>query len=149
VPDDSVFRLELSSLGLTLRQLIYPELKRIYPNARIVHVGYPRITPGEDEPTTGCDWLSDDEQNAAEEISRLINQTIERAASSTPGIEFLDVTDVLKGFELCTEHPWVNEISIAQYLTLGNTEQGHPTYDGQLAYMREVASRLRIEIVGP
>jgi lysophospholipase L1-like esterase len=146
VPTSTGFTNKLSTLRSRLESKIYPALEAAYPNARIVHVGYPRMTPPPGSPATGCGWLTPSEQNAADEVMESINETIASAASATAGrVEFASATDSLLGHELCTAASWANPV--LGLPAVYGTEQAHPTYDGQTAYARTVAADLGLALI--
>lgn len=75
------------------------------PNAYIVLVGYPKITPD----TGGCDALPKLDQpalDAANQVLDSVNREI-RAAARDTGVAFLDVAALSVGHELCSGDPWV------------------------------------------
>ena len=135
-PDSAGFRGRLRTLGLTLDAL-YRKIEAAYPNARIAHVGYPRLTPLPGVTPIRCGWLSPAEQVAGVRLVQLLNGTIEAAADRRSRVEYVDATEVLAGHELCTENSWVVPIGFSLA-----SEQAHPTATGQVAYGRRVADRL-------
>lgn len=141
------FNAALSVLLLQLR-MIYPDLRKTYPNARIVHVGYPRFLPSIDEKPHRCAWLGKKERDLGDWMLFRLNDTLRATAErSSHDIEFADVTDALEGHELCTRNEsWVNDLAI-EFADLpsiggGSTERGHPNLWGQVAYADAVADAL-------
>jgi lysophospholipase L1-like esterase len=120
---------------------IYRRLRQTYPNAQIVHVGYPRILPSLDDPAPfRCAWLSDGEQGLADWILNELNRTIRETTEMSPSeIDFVDVSEALDNHELCTHEAWMNDL-VAEIE--GETERGHPTFEGQIAYADAVAAGL-------
>jgi lysophospholipase L1-like esterase len=144
VPTSGLFALGLSQLTERLTTSVYPALRAAYPNARIVHVGYPRLTPAPGSPVVGCAWLSTAEQDAASRIVLLLDTTIRAAArksetSGGPNIEYLDLTSVLHGHELCSGSSWLRPV------TIGGAAAAHPTAAGQKAMERAVQQGLALE----
>jgi lysophospholipase L1-like esterase len=135
-PDSPAFRSKLTTLGRNL-DVLYRKLQRAYPNAQLVHVGYPQVTPSADVTPVGCSWLSPAEQMAAPRAVQLVDGVIQAAAARSGLVTYVDVTSALQGHELCTGDPWVVPISS----TL-NTEIGHPTAPGQNAIAAAVATQL-------
>jgi lysophospholipase L1-like esterase len=135
-PTDGDLATKLAALTATLTAEVYPALREAYPNARVAHVGYPRLTPapGED---ADCIWLSGDDQTNAAGIVDALNGAIEEAAE-TEDITYVDITDVLAGHELCSSSPWLKSIP--------SPGQAHPTAEGQRAIARAVADALDITL---
>jgi lysophospholipase L1-like esterase len=137
VPTSGLFALGLQQLSNRLGTTLYPALRRAYPNAQIVHVGYPRLTPAAGTKVTGCPWLTTGEQAAAERMVTLIDATLRAAArrSETAGganVAYLDLTNALRGHELCSGSSWLRPV------TLGGAAAAHPTAAGQKAMERVV-----------
>jgi len=139
-PDSKGFNQKLVTLKRTLDTVIYPAIERAYPNARIVHVGYPRITPVPGVTPYRCGWLGQDEQEAGVKLASKLNGAIADAADSHPRVEFVDVTNVLSGHELCTPDSWM--VDITTLPIFGGSERGHPNANGQKAYGESVANSL-------
>ena len=136
-PDDDGFRERLDELREDLVQDVHPALAAAYPNARIVHVSYPRLTPPtEVEPST-CRWMSDDDQRISRAIVDAINDAAEDAAQQAGTAEHLDVADALAGHELCTEDGWVNGVGF-------DPGDAHPNLGGQRGMARAVAEALEL-----
>jgi lysophospholipase L1-like esterase len=141
-PQSRGFLRKLGTLRTVLSAVVYPALRRAYPNARIVHVGYPRVIPSPGSDLSSCNWLSRDEQAAAEQIVGQLNGVIQDAsAASAEEIEYLDATLAMQNHELCTRDSWMVPITSRQ-ASLRSTEQGHPNYDGQSSYARTVRNGL-------
>jgi lysophospholipase L1-like esterase len=140
VPTNAGFLGGLHALGTTLATSVYPALEQAYPNARIVHVGYPRLTPRTGRPVKGCAWLTADEQVAAEQIVSALDRTIRLAAAGARRVTYVDTTEALAGHELCSGSSWINAVRI------GGKAQAHPTADGQRALERSVARALHLTL---
>jgi lysophospholipase L1-like esterase len=140
LPTTAGFLGGLHALGDTLTTRVYPALERAYPNARIVHVGYPRLTPKAGRPVKGCAWLTADEQVATEKIVTDLDRTIRVAAAGTGRVTYVDTTDALAGHELCSGSSWINAVR------LGGKAQAHPTAAGQRALERSIARSLHLSI---
>lgn len=140
--NNSNYQVKLAELTERLATEIYPALIRAYPNARIVHVGYPRITPLRGETPINCAWLNPDEQDTAEQLTRQINGAIRAAVGRQTRIEYVDVTDALRSHELCTSESWMHPISVRRFNN--NSEQGHPDATGQDAYAQAVIGALNL-----
>ena len=75
------------------------------PDAFVVLIGYPRITPD----SGSCDAMPDVDQpvlDAANRVLAEINREIRSAARET-GVGFLDVERLSTGHELCSGEPWI------------------------------------------
>ena len=136
-PTDSKLTSSLTTLTKALKDKVYPALRKAYPNARIAHVGYPRLTPAPGKPSS-CLWLSKSEQSSAAGIVDKLNAAIKAAATPASGITYVDVTNVMVGHELCTSSSWIKSIPSAG--------QAHPTASGQRAIEQAVAKALAIPI---
>jgi lysophospholipase L1-like esterase len=135
-PTSPAFIATLDALQVTLEDDVYPALRTAYPEARIVHVGYPRLTPASGDLPLECIWLSGAEQGAAVAIVDQLNDAIaEAAAASDDDIEYADVARVLEGHELCTDDSWVKSISL-------DSDRAHPTAEGYVAIATGVADAL-------
>jgi lysophospholipase L1-like esterase len=144
IPTNGLFTSGLQQLGDHLTTSVYPALRAAYPNARIVQVGYPRLTPAAGQKIKDCGWLSTEEQAAAADLVRLIDTTIRtaaRASSSSGGakVQYLDVTNALAGHELCSSSPWINPVGINAQAA------AHPTAAGQRAIERAVVRGLALD----
>jgi lysophospholipase L1-like esterase len=137
-PTDAAFVAKLADLGSTLTTKVYPALARAYPNARIVHVGYPQLTPAPGQPVVGCGWLSADDQAAAAATVDALDGAIEAAAKDAD-VTYVDTTHALAGHELCSADRWVRNI--------GEESQVHPTADGYTAIEHVVAKALHLQLV--
>ena len=136
-PPATAFAEPLRTLRTNLRTSTYPALRGAYPDARLVHVGYPRLTPPVGEDVVGCPWLSRADQKAAADTLRALNKSIEDSTRGT-GVTYVDVSDVLAGHEMCTAEPWMRNI--------GEENAVHPTAEGQAAISRAVARALGLEV---
>ena len=140
VPDSPSFKNDLNTLKLRLKVDIYPVLRIEYPNAVIVHVGYPRVLPPPGTTPVNCGWFGSGDQQAAEKMTTMLNGTIASAVSAVndPHIVYAPVVNALAGHELCTANSWMNPVNPLSHAA------GHPTFDGYRAYMKAVAADLGI-----
>jgi lysophospholipase L1-like esterase len=137
-PESKGFNTKLDNLYRNLVNDIYPKVIAAYPNARIMHVGYPRLTPQPGIEPYNCGWLGEDEQEAGVKMAEKLNGTIYGATQRYDDVDWIDVTDVLDGHELCTRDTWMEPL----YIRLSGSERGHPRYNGQYAYAQRVAAAL-------
>jgi lysophospholipase L1-like esterase len=130
-PTDPAFVADLAAMQTALGTL-YGQLEAAYPSARIIHVGYPRLTPPPGDPVGACFWLPPADQAAAAAIVDAINDVIETAVdASSTDVQYLDVTDAFEDHELCTAQPWVSLVARA-----------HPNLAGQRALASDVSASL-------
>jgi GDSL-like Lipase/Acylhydrolase family len=139
-PSSPSFQNRLNNLALSLRVDVYPSLRIEYPNALIVHVGYPRILPPPGTTPVNCGWFGSADQQAAEKMRTMLDATIATTVASfhDPHVIYAPVTNALAGHELCTADSWMNPV-----LPLSH-DAGHPTLKGYTAYMKAVAADLGI-----
>lgn len=139
VPTSAAFLAVLETITDRLADDVYPAIRSAFPNARIVHVGYPRLTPPPGEAVDdSCGWLSPIEQEATAGIVRGIDGAIDAAVGRTDvdDVVYVDVFDALAGHELCTDEPWVNPVISF------DSGRAHPTASGYKALATTVATAL-------
>jgi lysophospholipase L1-like esterase len=136
-PGDSDIQDPLEALRTNLVDRVYPALRKAFPNAVIVHVGYPSITPQRGADIVGCAWMSGGDRTAGEGIIRALDDSI-RAAAEKSDVTYVDVFRALKGHEMCTADPWV--------VPLGTADGAHPTAKGYAAIERAVAEALGLPL---
>ena len=152
VPESPSFSNHLNALRRTLAQNVYPAIRAAYPNALIVHAGYPRLTPKPGITPVSCGWLSKPEQQAASDMAAMLNNTIQNAvadyAQTDPNTVFAPVLDALNGHELCTRDSWMVPINaeLGDAAGNGSSERGHPTSAGQVAYAQAVADDIGVSL---
>jgi lysophospholipase L1-like esterase len=127
----------LEHLRQVLVQRVHPRLAAAYPNARIVHIGYPHLAPppGVDP---SCIWMSGADQRIARGIVDALNGAVEDAAQQAGTARYLDVVDAFAGHELCTDVSWVNAVGFGP-------GAAHPTAAGQRALAAAVADELALQ----
>ena len=95
-------------------------------HATIAYVSYPQVVPDSDAETVNCGWLTPAERVALRSVVGDINLAEYNAVAEAKreGIDavFVDITDALKGHELCSSDSHVVRI----YGNPVNSEQGHP-----------------------
>lgn len=95
---------DVARMGVSLSDAVQDVLDRA-PDARIVLVGYPQITPTDGD----CRQLPDLTQEQLDAINTLLTQlngqirAIARRTAST----YVDVADLSAGHELCSDDPWI------------------------------------------
>jgi lysophospholipase L1-like esterase len=134
-PGSTELEARLDALRTALLEEVHPALVGAYPNARIVHVGYPRLAPPLAVEPEGCPWMSDEDQALANGIVDALNDAIEDAAQQSGTVEYLGVRGALADHELCTEDPWVNAVGLGP-------GGAHPDAEGQRALAAAVAEGL-------
>lgn len=128
-----------ASIDAKVEKLIqmYRDLRNDAPDdARILVVGYPRLFP--EAPTGPTMGIAQRDQVWINEIGEYANEAIRNAiADSGTDIEFVDVTDALKGHESGTSDPWLHDLTFGvdggNWLVPVSNNSYHPTADGQQA----------------
>jgi hypothetical protein len=82
-----------------------------------------------------CSWLAPDEETVPNELVKAVNGAIHAAARQSGQVEYLDVSGVFKGHELCSDAPWVHPIN-------AGAEALHPTAAGYEALGQAIAKAL-------
>jgi len=141
-PDDPTYTSRLATLQSTLESTVYPALHQAYPNARIAHVGYPRIVPppGQPAPAGLCLlWLTPADQAAFTGWIDRLNATLQAATAHDGDITFVDAGSAFNGHDMCAATPWVNPL-------LSPDSMGHPNALGQRALELTVADALGVPL---
>jgi lysophospholipase L1-like esterase len=138
VPASAEWQGKLATLSQTLVEQVYPRLRTAYPQARLVHVTYPYLTPAEIPTDPACGWLTEPEVPATRQLVADINDAITTAARSFADdeVEVLDASGAFEGHELCTEESEVHPISLA-------SDRAHPTTAGYASIAQTVRGALR------
>jgi hypothetical protein len=94
--------------------------------ATIAYVSYPQVVPDNDAAVTKCAWLSPGERASLRSVVGKINlaeySAVQKAKSEGIKAVFVDISDALKGHEICTDGSHVVPI----YGNPFNSEQAHP-----------------------
>lgn len=125
---------ELAALTDALITKVYPALRAAYPKARLVQVGYPFVTSTRLGQT--CPWLAANEEAVPNAVVALVNAAAATAARRSGQVEYLDVSTVFHGHEMCTADPWANDLS-------AGINALHPNAAGYLALGRAIAADLK------
>ena len=134
----------LATVDLVASQLrfnLLPAIQKAAPAAKIVVVGYPRLFPASKYSNVNCGWLTETKRIALNTLDGHMDSTY-KAQVGKFGATYVSTYDSLAGHELCTRNSWVNPITSASTNWLTNANQGHPTYNGQLAMAETVKSAL-------
>jgi lysophospholipase L1-like esterase len=123
----------LVALTETLTSRVYPALRKAYPKARLVQVGY--ALPTSTRLGRTCGWLAPDEETVPNELVKAVNGAIHDATRQSGQVEFLDVSGAFKGHELCSDVPWVHPID-------SGVDALHPTVAGYAALGQAIAKAL-------
>ncbi|MDH3192878.1 MAG: GDSL-type esterase/lipase family protein [Acidimicrobiia bacterium] len=98
----------LDDLPKVLAELFISIRSSTSPQGRVIVLGYPHITPEPADGVSGCAFLEEEDFQEARQLVDSLNNAIEISATSTPGVEFLDVSDAFDGHEICTaENDWI------------------------------------------
>ena len=119
----------------------YDRLLKADPSATILIAGYPQIF--ESDHYCGVRWLGlgfkPAELAALNELGTELNSVIADAAAKA-GLPYVNVTDALKGHELCSKDPWVVQVDPG---ALWDQQEGHPTIPGQKAIEATVRTYMK------
>lgn len=140
VPTSADFRARLEAITDQLATEVYPAIRAAFPEALILHVGYPRLTPAEGvERDDDCSWLSPAEQTATAAIVEQLDAALLSAVASTDtdDVEFVDTYESFTGHELCMDDSWVNDVISF------DDGRAHPTAAGYEALAAVVAEAAR------
>ncbi|MEV0530566.1 SGNH/GDSL hydrolase family protein [Kitasatospora sp. NPDC050463] len=124
----------------TLAEL-YADLRAAAPAARVLVVGYPRMFP-KAPPRTGCGGDGGRTFSEADMIG--LNQTADaanraiRTAARSAGFEYVDVSDVMTGHDVCSSENWINRVLIHEV-----QRSFHPNAAGQRAIAARVLTCVR------
>jgi len=137
VPTSGEWQAKLATLSQVLAEQVYPRMRAAYPEARLVHVTYPYLTPAEVPTDPACGWLTEPEVPAARQLVADINAAIAAAARSLTDdeVEVADASGAFEGHELCTEESEVHPISLA-------SDRAHPTAAGYASIAQTVRRAL-------
>lgn len=96
------------------------------PNATIAYVSYPQVVPDSDAETVNCGWLTPAERRSIRSVVGNINlaeyNAVSQAKREGIDVDFVDISDALKGHELCSRDSHMIRI----YSNPFNSEQAHP-----------------------
>jgi lysophospholipase L1-like esterase len=134
-PGSDDLEARLDALQTALVEEVHPALVAAYPNADIVHVGYPHLAPLPTLDPEGCPWMSGEDQRLARGIVDALDDAVRDAAQRSGTARFVDVRTAFAGHELCTDDPWVNAIGLG-------AGGAHPNAAGQMALAEAVADGL-------
>ncbi len=139
VPASAEWQAKLATLSQTLAEQVYPRLRAAYPEAQLVHVMYPYLTPAEVPTDPACGWLTEPEVPAARQLVADINDAISAAVRSLVDeeVEVVDASGTFVGHELCTEQSEVHAISLAE-------DRAHPTTAGYASIAQTVRAALEV-----
>jgi lysophospholipase L1-like esterase len=113
------------------------------PDARILVIGYPQLFPDAEDITNGGDsFIGEDEQAWLNDRGGHANEAIQEAIRrSGTDVEFVDVSDALKGHEVGTDDPWINDLDLGDWPVSRNSF--HPKAEGQAAISELVQQQIR------
>ncbi|WP_170213531.1 GDSL-type esterase/lipase family protein [Nocardioides daphniae] len=104
---------------------VVEEVRERSPQARIVLVNYPQLTPEK-----GCEslLLARGDNAYARQVAERLDRALRQAAKATD-VELVDLWKASEGHEICSDEPWVNgpETDFSRAL------QFHPFAEGQQA----------------
>ncbi|BEL05567.1 hypothetical protein Q0Z83_037580 [Actinoplanes sichuanensis] len=128
--------------GYTCLKEVYRAVKDQVPTGRVVIVGYPRLFATGLRAYTRCSWANGLPGSLGKMNDLVIKMNGQILAQTRlAGVEYVDVTDTMKGHELCTDPSWMRSITAPS--GKWNTISAHPMKEGQNAIKNVVASYLR------
>ncbi|MEU4561823.1 GDSL-type esterase/lipase family protein [Actinoplanes sp. NPDC023936] len=128
--------------GYTCLKDVYRAVKDQVPTGRVVVVGYPRLFATGREAYTRC-WWANGLPGSLGKMNDLVIKMNKQilAQAGLARVEYVDVTDTMKGHELCTDPSWIRSITAPS--GKWNTISAHPMKEGQTAIKKVVAGYLR------
>ena len=138
--DERVADLLLQTFRENALDDLYPAIHKKFPEARIVHVGYPQLVPADIADVVSCPWLTGPELELLRDIENDIDAMLRNAAREADDlglpVEFLQTTDALEGHELCTAG--------SQVVPMGAPDGsgGHMDADGYATFAQAVRAGL-------
>jgi lysophospholipase L1-like esterase len=127
----------LERVQAALVEELYPTLQERFPNARIVHVGYPQLVPAAAAGVVGCPWMSDQERQFLRAYQDSFDAMVQTAVATTAGeVEYLRGADALAGHELCT--------AASQFVAMDTPDGsgGHMSDKGYITFANHVRTAL-------
>jgi len=100
--------------------------------ATLAFVSYPQVVPDNYADVTGCSWFAKDEDASMRKVVGEVNmaqfEAVQRAKARDPKIkiEFIDITDALKGHEICTASSHVVPVRPISGGNPWDSNQAHP-----------------------
>lgn len=96
---------DVARMGISLTDAVREVLEKA-PDARVVLVGYPQITPTEGR----CRQMPELTQEQLDAVNTLLGQLNGqiRTVARLTGATFVDVADLSTGHELCSDDPWIS-----------------------------------------
>ena len=113
------------------------------PDARILVIGYPQLFPDPEDITNGSDsFIGENEQAWLNDRGAHANEAIQEAIRrSGTDVEYVDVSGALKGHEVGTDDPWINDLDLGDFpVSRGSF---HPKAEGQAAIAALVQQQIR------
>ncbi len=129
----------------------YAAIGAAAPNAEIIVLGYPRLFPGDQNPTSTCEVTPGIDFDVptvkfVNTMGDLMDQTISGAVAEVKAtgvnIHFINPNSVFSGHEICSSSPWFGGIVTEETSGSGTSAPGndsfHPTAAGQQAFAKLV-----------
>lgn len=124
------------SAGAAVRDAL-GQVRERAPQARVVLVGYPRITPTEGACPRRLPF-ADGDVAFGDRVMRTLDAQLEGAAAEAD-VEYLDLYDASAGHDVCSDQPWVNGAETRPGFALAY----HPTPAGMRGVAAELEALLR------
>jgi len=125
----------------TRLQGIYEQVQST-AGAPLLVVGYPDLFPAPGSASAArahkhCGWMDDGDMSRFADVAKALDETMSGAASAA-GVDYLSIRDALKDHELCTGHSWIRSLGGKPGDLVGDSQNGHPLKEGQLAIAERV-----------
>jgi hypothetical protein len=88
---------------------VLEEAKERAPEARVIFVGYPRLLPDDGTCPKRVPVADGDADYVREMLGLLV--AAQKGAAKDAGVEYVDVYTPSKGHDICSDDPWVNDVT--------------------------------------
>lgn len=126
---------DLGQIGASIRDTVQAVADKA-PDARLYVVGYPQLLPR----SGSCDRMPELSQTQVDAINSAIFQLNDhlRTAARAAGGDFLDVSALSQGHDMCADDPWVTGVE--------TVDGGPPRYHPKPALNQAIAKALATEL---
>jgi hypothetical protein len=153
IDQDPLYKMEPAVIALLKAHLegVYKAIAAAAPNAMIVVLGYPRLFPGDQNPSAPCapdlavDFPIPDVaflNQMGDTMDQTISQAVSDVNAQTGRVFYIDPNNIFEGHRVCDSQPWINGIVNEETSTSGTSTPGvnsfHPNVFGQAAFAQLV-----------